>query len=223
MKFKLTYRPKPTTETPHTLSLTPARVQVASRPMRVLDFDVEARPLHWISGDYVSKEITAMAWAWTHDPENVTCYLLGETEPVVMLKAFVDAYNQADLVTGHYIVGYDLPMINGAMTEYGLPSLGDKMVQDTKVHLIKRAGLSSSQENIGAMLHLDHPKIKMDQARWRAANRLEPEGRALARERCIGDVKQHIEMRQRLLELGYLGPAKKWTSNSSEPLAAYTP
>lgn len=226
LKFKLTYRPKATPETPpaaHTLSLTPTRVRVPTRPMRVLDFDVEARPLHWISGDYVSKEITAMAWAWVHDPEQVTCYLLGETDPVVMLQAFVEAYNQADLVTGHYIVGYDLPMVNGAMTEYGLPSLPDKMVQDTKVHFIKRAGLSSSQENLGAMLGLSHPKVKMDQARWRSANRLEPEGRVFTRERVIGDVKQHIEMRQRLLELGYLGPAKRWRSNSSEPLAAYTP
>ena len=220
LKFRLTTKP---TEPRTAIRYTPARLAVTARPMRVLDFDVEARPLHWIAGDYVSREITAMAWAWVHDPEAVTCYLLGETDPVVMLRAFVEAYNQADLVTGHYIVGYDLLMINGAMTEYGLPSLGDKMVQDTKVHFIKRAGLSSSQENLGAMLGLSHPKVKMDQSRWRAANRLGLEGRALARERVIGDVKQHIEMRQRLLELGYLGPAKKWKSNSSEPLAAYTP
>jgi hypothetical protein len=205
------------------LVLKPSSFRIRERRCRVLDFDVEARPLHWISGDYVSKEITAMAWAWTDQPQDVTCYLLGETDPVTMLKAFCEVYAQADMVTGHYITGYDLPMVNGALTEYGLPALGKKLAQDTKVHLVKRAGLSSSQENLGAMLNLSHPKVKMDQAKWRDANRLTPEGRALARERVCGDVRQHIEMRQRLLELGYLGSPKVWESNSSEPLAQYTP
>lgn len=191
--------------------------------MRVLDFDVEARPLHWISGDYVSKEITAIAWAWVDQPDDVTCVLLGEVAPVDMLTQFLAAYEHADMVTGHYIRGYDLPMVNGALTEYGLPSLPDKLSQDTKIDLVRRQGLSGSQENLGTMLGLNHPKIKMDQARWRSANRLEADGLALARQRCIGDVRQHIEMRQRLLELGYLGPAVVWKSKSAAPMVAYTP
>lgn len=190
--------------------------------MRVLDFDVEARPLHWISGDYVSKEITAIAWAWTDRPGLVTCYLLGETPPEHMLKAFAEAYATADMVTGHYIRGYDLPMVNGALTEYGLPVLGDKLSHDTKIDLVRRQGLSSSQENIGAMLKLEHPKVRMDQAKWRDANRLTPEGRVHVRERVIGDVQQHIEMRQRLLDLGYLGPPVMWRGGST-PIEPYTP
>jgi hypothetical protein len=138
-------------------------------------------------------------------------------------EAFRAAYDQADIVTGHYIIGYDLPMVNGALTEYSLRPLSDKYACDTKIHLIKRAGLSGSQENIGTMLKLDHPKVKMDQAKWRDANRLTPEGRALARERVIGDVRQHIEMRQRLLDLGYLGPARLWRSGSAREEVAYTP
>jgi hypothetical protein len=188
----------------------------------VLDFDVEARPLHWISGDYVSKEITAMAWAWTDTPQDVTCYLLGETDPCVMLREFLRAYDLADMVTGHYIRGYDLPMVNGALTEYQLPVLGDKLTQDTKIDLVRRQGLSGSQENIGTMLGLNHPKVKMDQKKWRDANRLTPEGRALARERVVGDVRQHIEMRARLLELGYLGMPKIWKSGSAQ-VEQYTP
>ena len=219
--MKIRLRSKPA-EQAHGILAGPALVHVKARPMRVLDFDVEARPLHWISGDYVSKEITAMAWAWTDAPGLVTCYLLGETSPVDMLRAFLAAYDHADMVTGHYIRGYDLPMVNGALTEYGLPALGDKLSHDTKIDLIRRQGLSSSQENIGAMLKLHHPKVKMDQAKWRDANRLTEEGRALARERVVGDVQQHIEMRQRLLELGYLGPPVLWCGGSS-PVEPYTP
>jgi hypothetical protein len=190
--------------------------------MRVLDFDVEARPLHWISGDYVSKEITAIAWAWTDAPDNVTCFLLGETAPITMLQAFYEAYAQADMVTGHYIRGYDLPMVNGALTEYQLPTLPDKLSQDTKIDLVRRQGLSGSQENIGVMLGLEREKVKMDQRSWRDANRLTPEGREKTRQRVVGDVRQHIEMRDRLLRLGYLGAPVLWKGGSA-PAEAYTP
>jgi hypothetical protein len=203
--------------------IAPAVLRLRARPRRILDFDVEARPLHWISGDFVSKEITAMAWAWTDEPDRVACYLLGETDPRQMLLAFLADYNKADMVTGHYIRGYDLPMVNGALTEYGLPTLSDKLSHDTKIDLVRRQGLSSSQENLGVMLGLDHGKVKMDQKKWRDANRLTIEGMQAVRERVVGDVQQHIEMRKKLMELGYLGPPKLWKSGSTEPVEAYTP
>ena len=218
--MKILLRARPATAASLHVDAVPLRVR--ARPMRVLDFDVEARPLHWISGDYVSKEITAMAWAWTDTPDDVTCYLLGETEPVDMLQAFLVAYQQADMVTGHFIRGYDLPMVNGSLTEYGLPVLGNKLTQDTKIDLVRRQGLSSSQKNLGAMLQLAHPKIDMDQSKWRDANRLTPEGRQLARERVIGDVQQHIEMRSKLLALGYLGAPVLWKGGAA-PVEVYTP
>jgi len=219
MKFRIHARTSPTREA---IRFSPTPVVVKSRPMRVLDFDVEARPLHWISGDYVSKEITAVAWAWVHDPEHVVCRLLGDDNPITMLMDFLEDYKQADMVTGHFIRGYDLPMINGALTEYQLPTLPEKLTQDTKIDLVRRQGLSGSQENLGTMLGLLHPKVKMDQAKWRDANRLTPEGVKLTRERVIGDVRQHIEMRQRLLELGYLAPPKLWQPGAA-PVETYTP
>lgn len=204
------------------ITVRPSNVMVRSRPMRVLDFDVEARPLHWISGDYVSREITAIAWAWIDRPDETTCYLLGDTDPITMLRAFTEAYRKADMVTGHFIRGYDLPMINGALTEYQLPPLEDKLTQDTKLDLVRRQGLSGSQENIGAMLRLEHPKVKMDQQQWRDANRLTPEGLAMTRARVTGDVQQHIEMRRRLLQLGYLAPPVLWRGGTAS-VETYTP
>jgi hypothetical protein len=219
--MKILIRPTtPASSKPVTVA--PSLVRVTARPMRVLDFDVEARPLHWISGDYVSKEITAIAWAWTDAPEDVTCYLLGETDPIAMLSAFRAAYERADMVTGHFIRGYDLPMVNGALTEYQLPALSDKLSQDTKLDLVRRQGLSGSQENLGVMLGLEHGKVKMDQAKWRAANRLTPEGLAAVRERVTGDVRQHIEMRRRLLDLGYLSAPVVWKAGGAAE-AVYTP
>jgi hypothetical protein len=219
--MRILIRPKPTTPT-EAIVVRPAAVRVPHRPMRILDFDVEARPLHWISGDYVSKEITAMAWAWTDRPDEVTCYLLGESDPIDMLRAFVDAFNTSDMVTGHFIRGYDLPMVNGALTEYQLPTLPDKLTHDTKLDLVRRQGLSGSQENLGAMLGLERDKVKMNQATWRAANRLTPEGLQAVRARVVGDVQQHIEMRQRLLHLGYLGSPVLWKGGTAR-MEAYTP
>lgn len=190
--------------------------------MRVLDFDCEARPLHWISGDYVSKEITAIAWAWCDQPQHVECFLLGEVDPVYMLSRFLEAYREADMVTGHFIRGYDLPMVNGALTEYQMPTLPDKLSQDTKLDLVRRQGLSGSQENLGTMLRLEHPKVKMDQRKWRDANRLTPEGLVATRERVTGDVRQHIEMRQRLLDLGYLAAPVVWRGGTAA-VETYTP
>lgn len=197
------------------LVVTPRQsVRIRHRQMRVLDFDVECRPLHFY-GEYVSKEITAIAWAWVDEPDNVSAVLLGEVEPVDMLERFRAAYDAADIVTGHYIRGFDLPLVNGAMTEYQLPALSKKLSQDTKLDLVRRHGLSGSQENIGGMLGLRHPKEGMDQTKWRAANRLTPEGLEEVRRRVIGDVKQHIELRARLIALGYLGPACVWKPGGS--------
>ena len=46
-------------------------------------------------------------------------------------QEFVEAYNTADMVTGHYITGHDLPMINGALMECRMPPLGPTWVQDS--------------------------------------------------------------------------------------------
>ena len=208
---------------PRPVAVPPSNLRVRSRPMRILDFDIENRPLSYLGSDFTTAEVTAIAWAWTDAPQDVTVHLLGQTDLINILTAFLAVYQHADIVTGHYIRGHDLPMINGALMELGLPPLPDKLTQDTKLDLMRAKGLSRSQESLAAMFRLDHQKVPMNQIRWRAANRLTPEGLAHVRERVVGDVQQHIEMRQRLLELGYLGPARLWLSYSAEPIAAYTP
>jgi len=222
--LKITIRPKTRTSVindPGTITVAPTRLVVRSRPMRVLDFDIENRPLSYLGSDFTTAEVTAIAWAWT-DAEEVTVRLLGETPLLSILREFVAAYDAADMVTGHFILGHDLPMLNGALMECGLPPLGDKFVQDTKVHLMRAKGISKSQESLGAMFHLDAPKVSMNQSKWRAANRLTPEGLREVRERVVGDVRQHMELRRVLLDRGMLAPPKMWRSGAS-PVEVYTP
>lgn len=203
------------------LTIGPMRVRVPNRPIRVLDFDIENRPLTYLGSDFTTAEVTAIAWAWTDKPEDVTVHLLGETDLRFILTEFVAAFQQADMVTGHYIRGHDLPMLNGALMECGFPLLPDKLVQDTKTDLIRLKGLSKSQESLGAMFGLGCQKQSMNQSQWRAANRLTKEGLAEVRRRVVGDVQQHIELRQKLLDHGYLNRPCIWLSNSETPV--YTP
>lgn len=191
------------------------------RGTRILDFDTEARPLSWYGGDWVTKEITSIAAQFVGQ-KKVYCWLLGRHTSEEILEGFVKLYEDADMVTGHYIRGYDLPVVNGALLEFGYPPLGPKLTHDTKLDLVKFSGLSKSQENLGAMLGLEHPKVQMDQAKWRKANRLTSEGIRLTRQRVTGDVRQHIEMRAVLMERGMLGPPRLW-SPSAGPSSGYQP
>lgn len=200
------------------------------RAARILDFDVEARPLSWYGGDWVSKEVTAIAWGWV-SPRNparvagrVECWLLGEAgvTPESMLEAFREAYDEADVVTGHYIRGFDLPLLNGAALDLGLAPLAPTLVQDTKTDLVRFSGLSKSQESLGAMLGLRHPKVGMTQADWRSANRLEAGGIERTRRRVTGDVRQHVELRAALLDRGLLTPPRRWDGGAG-PERRYHP
>lgn len=181
---------------------------------RTLNFDIEVRPLGWYGGDWVHKEITVIACAWEDDPTNtLEVYTATRRRGSMkrMLKKFAARYDEAGLVTGHFIRGFDLPTVNMQMFEEGLPGLSRKLTHDTKQDLLKISGISKSQENLASWLGIEHDKVGMTMGDWRAANRLTEEGIALAAERAGGDVLQNIEMRRALLDRGLLGPPKLWT------------
>ena len=210
------------------MSFTFKRPEVFHTPIqRVLDFDVEARPLGWIGGDYVHKEVTAIGWAWIEngEPVDLECAQINKDyrSHKKMLKRFRDIYDQADMVTGHFIRGFDLALVNGAMAEFDLPLLDAKLAHDTKLDLVKHSGMSKSQENMSDMHDLEQPKVKMTVPKWREANRLTKRGMELTEERVLGDVVQHVEMREWMLAQGLLGPPKMWVPGGSGQEAGYTP
>jgi hypothetical protein len=137
-------------------------------------------------------------------------HLLGQDDPVVMLKNFVARYNKADMVTGHYIRKHDLPIINGALMEYGLPKLERKLTCDTRLDMYKKGAIPATQEFLSELLKLKHPKVHMTQNDWREANRLTPEGIEITRKRVSGDVLQHMDLRIAMVNSQLLGPPKFW-------------
>lgn len=192
------------------------------KPLRVLSWDVENRPLSYLGQDFTTGEITAIAWSWS-DPDAVDVLLLQRDgtfryndndwplTPAMAFCMFSEVLRQADVVSGHYIVRHDVPMFNAALMEVGLPPLAPMVVSDTKEDLVKRKYLSASQEALAGMLGVPASKYHMTQAMWRAANRLEPEGIALTRKRVVDDVIQHIALRKALLAQRLLKAPRRWS------------
>jgi hypothetical protein len=177
---------------------------------RILDFDIENRPLSYWVPDRPTAEITSIAWAFVDKPFDVECVLLGQDDPRLMLERFSQAWDQADLVTGHYVLRHDIPIIQAHLVEYGLAPLSPKLVSDTKVHLMGWKDIPKTQEHLAFLMGISSPKIGMSQARWRDANRLTESGLKATRERVVGDVRQHMELRAALVKRGLLGPPRVW-------------
>jgi len=191
--------------------------------LKILDIDLENRPLSYLGMDWTSAEITGIAWAWiTDEPPQVTALLLQKDEkyrgehlrkrlsPRATFGMMAELLAGADMVTGHYLRKHALPLLNGAMIEHGLPPLRRLLVQDTKMDLVKRKDLSASQENLASMFALPEAKHHMTQTEWRKANRLSPEGMAATYKRVTDDVLQHIALRRVLVERRLLHPPSRW-------------
>jgi len=182
---------------------------VPGAKLKILDFDIENRPLSYLGMDFTTSDITAIA-AGFEGESKIAVWLLGEHSQKEMLVEFVKLYDEADIVTGHYIRRHDLPIINGALMEHHLPPLSPKLTSDTKVHMRTRSGISASQESLSDMLGVTAPKYHMTQAMWRSANRLTPEGIAETKRRVVGDIRQHKQLRKLMLEHGMLRPPEMW-------------
>lgn len=196
------------------------RVRISSKPLAVLDFDLENRPLSYVGGGFTTAEITAMAWSWVGYDEVMSCVLnadgyyvteggrrLSVAQALTQLAATIRA---AGITTGHYIRKHDLPLLNGALIENRLPSLPPLLVHDTHQDLMRKKDLSASQESLAAIFGLNEKKHHMAPQEWRVANRLSPEGTELTRKRVVDDVIQHKALRSQMIKAGVLRPARWW-------------
>lgn len=181
------------------------------RKIKILDFDIENRPLsYW--ADRPTAEVTAIASCWVDDYSTMEVHLLKNypEDSIAMLNAFVQRYNEADMVTGHYIRKHDLPHINGALMEFGLPKLAPKLTCDTRLDMHKKGDIPATQEYLSELLGVPAEKVHMTQTAWREANRLTPDGLQATQKRVVGDVAQHMLLRLAMVEKGLLKAPRIW-------------
>jgi hypothetical protein len=187
-----------------------------TRPARILDFDIETRRIGFHDAGRFAPggcEPIAVAWKWVDDgalevralPERWSHYQLHK-----LVTPLFEAMAQADIVTGHYIRKFDLPILAGVALELGIEMPAPLLTVDTKLDLQNVAGLSQSQENLGELLGLEASKFHMNDHRWREAARLTKAGMDAARERVVDDVIQHAQLYHVLTTEGRLGPPVEW-------------
>lgn len=181
-----------------------------SRKLRILDFDSECRPMHY-SEFRAESQITGIAWSWVGE-EEVSCVLLDQDlgNEWSMLDEFLDAYNQADIVTGHYLRRHDLPLLSDHCMRLGFPTPKPVLVSDTMLCLPAVKGLGKSQENLAATFGLAEEKHHMNGSKWRVANDLSEAGREGTRTRVIADVIQNKALRAELIDRGLLKAPRMW-------------
>lgn len=200
-----------------------------SRPARtlaILDFDFESKPL-WFWYDKPTAVITSLSYMWSfggsisHDSLTTTIATLHSKDAYVeWLENVSDLFSRADILTGHNIDRFDLPLLQAQLMRFGMPSLGTMRTQDT-MRLPKKRDMSASQESlinykaldlkcpIGMPIYKDHLSIPQ----WEDAAMGWDDSVLI--ERPSSDVHGHAHLREKLIELGYLAAPKLWKPSRS--------
>ncbi len=188
---------------------------------KVLIFDMEARPTAWIGGDYVGRSSTAFAYSFLNeDTVAVDAILPGEGAQQYwedMVLRLVFAVERSDVVVGHYIRGFDLPLLNSDLERIGQPSLGRTLAVDTKTDRLQGNGLSESLENLMARYDLESEKMAMHEPWWEEFNLWQtPRSRARVMERVTSDVIGTKELYRALLDVDRLKVPSAWDPAKSK-------
>lgn len=181
--------------------------------LRILGFDIENKPLAYLGEGFTTAKITAIAACWADQPKSMTYWWIPmgkDNEAIRVLESFRELYNQADIVTGHYIRKHDLPHINGAMMRYGLAPLDQKNTIDTKSDWFRKKDISAKLENLLKYYGIPHSKAHISAAEWEAANDGDMRGLKKLKQRCVGDVRAQLALYKKMATLGHLSASKVW-------------
>lgn len=179
------------------------KLTLTKKKARVLIFDIENRPLsYWYDGNPTA-EVTVISYKWlkNHSTSVLLAKGVGNRD---ILEKFRPIYDSADILVGHNIRTHDLPILNAAYIENGMEPLGPKLTVDTLRDLLRWKDIPRSLEYLCDLLGCPFTKKHMSQDDWRRANRLDPEGLKLAKERCSVDVRATEWVYEELRDRGLL-------------------
>jgi len=193
------------------------------RRLTVRDFDFESKPL-WFWWDKPTAVLTSLSYMDTvggvldHDSMTTeVAPLASKVLYMVWLAHVVEVLTTPDILTGHNIDRFDLPLMQAQLLRFGMPSLPNLTTQDT-MRLPKKRDMSASQESlinyrsldlkcaIGIPIYKDHLSIP----EWEEAAMGWDDSVLI--ERPASDVHGHAHLREKLIELGYLASPRTWKS-----------
>lgn len=186
---------------------------MSSESLGILHIDTECRPGHWIVGDYVSQILTAVAWSW-RDSDEVVVLTHYDRPPSELAFELYAAIKEADIVTGHYIRGHDLPLLNGELLRNNFGPMNPVMTVDTKLDVAITRGRSLSQKNLASSLWLGEEKVDVTLSEWEGFNSKDEHYREVGEDRVRQDVVQHKALYDVLLDYGWLRGPKVWRPNA---------
>jgi len=189
-------------------------ITVEERPLRILDFDLETIAAGFADPEWVPQKITCVAWSWIGSDE-VRVETCGGSRGLYeepqqrrnMLSLFLRDFAQADMVTGHNLLRFDLPVLNADLMRLNLPPIGPVLVQDT-MRLPRSKGFKKGQDNLAGLLETYERKLALDWQQWEEAY-AQP-GWPTVMDRCRSDVVMHKEMRALMLQRGILKAPRVW-------------
>lgn len=186
--------------------ISPGAVAGRTAVSRILDFDIEARATGYGDPEWVPQEATCIAWSWVgSDAVETRIRLDGSYD---MLAVFRARFEQADMVIGHNIRRFDLPVLNAEMLRHKLPPLPAKLSHDTLRDLTRTKGMKRDQENLGKHMRLTTEKMHLAWQDWQDAY-AEPDWAGI-RSRAAIDVRMHKEMWRKMRREGWLKPPRIW-------------
>jgi hypothetical protein len=124
-----------------------------------------------------------------------------------MLAPFLEQVAAADMLTGHNIARFDLPVLNAECMRLDLPPIRDVLVQDT-MRLRRSKGFKKGLDNLAVLFKADTQKLALSWQEWQDA--YDEDGWQTIRDRCESDVVSHKQVREALIERGLLQDARRW-------------
>jgi DNA polymerase elongation subunit (family B) len=180
---------------------------------KILDFDLETIAAGFADPEWVPQKITCAAWSWVGEKEVKVevCSPLGLFgKPQLrakMLEPLIDAINEAGMLTGHNLLRFDLPILQAECLRLGLTPLKPQLVQDT-MRIVKTKGFKKGQDNLGALLKTKEQKLHLGWQNWEDA--YDEKDWATIKERAASDVVMHKELREIMIENGWLKKPTIW-------------
>jgi len=185
---------------------------IGRRSRRTLDFDLETVAAGFADPEWVPQRVVCWAYSWVGDDHvysdalPVACFYDKDARRRFLLPLLA-VIESADVLTGHNIARFDLPVLLAETRNLLLPPLEPMLVQDT-IRLGRTKGFKKGQDNLGTTLHVKEPKMPLHWAAWENAYG-EPDMKTV-RERCVSDVRMHKTIREQMRARGWLQAPRMW-------------